>query len=273
MGQNFLTIISQGLASLYNGQAGYFLSTGLSFFYPIVTLNIFLMGLDAFAGRLFMEAFIKKVGMILVVGSLLAFYNSPLPGTGTSFSHLVTDEAKMLSDRIESTSTTGAMNQLNSSLASIEQPPSGMIPTISDLVSAAWYFLIQFILGGEKVVLIGVLGVAYLAIGVVVLVGPLFIPWLLLPGLEFLAWGWFRAYLQYNFYLVVAAAVTFLNATALLAFFNVHPLPWAIKDLPSFALELMVVIGISIYVVTHVPRIASSIIGGGGESLINTRGI
>ena len=203
--------------------------------------------------RLYMQTFVKELGTILVVGSLLTFYTSPLPGAGVGFSHLITDEAKYLSDRLESNSTTAAMVQLNQSLSKVEQPVPGWSRRSAICCSAFWYFFIQFLLGFEKLTLIGVLAVAYVALGVVVLVGPLFIPWLMFPGLEFLAWGWFKAYLQYCFYLVVAAAVTFLNATVMLEFFDVHPLPWTVKDTPGFAIELLVVVGINVYVVLQVP--------------------
>jgi TrbL/VirB6 plasmid conjugal transfer protein len=273
MNSNFLTIIGNALTQIYAAQAGFFLSTGVSIFWSIVAINIFLLGLDSFSGRLTQERFIRTVGMILIVGSLLGCYATPLPGVGVSFPHLFIDEAKSLSDRLEGSSETLSQDKLDQAVSQIEQPTSGIFPTIGGIVQAGWYLLVIILVGLERLALIGVMAVSYMAIGVIVLVGPLFMPWVLFPGLEHLAWGWFNALLQYCFYQVVAGAVVFLNSTILLGFFNIHPLPWALNDIPVIVLEFIGVVGISIAVVFMVPKIASSVMGGGAVSAVKERGI
>jgi hypothetical protein len=265
MNGNFLTIIGGALTQMYAAQAGFFLSTGLGIFFQIAVLRIFLMGLDAFAGELTLGRFIKTVGLILIVGSLMAFYASPLPGAGVSFPHIVIDEAKSLSDRLESGSETLSQNKLNQAVSQVEQPNSGIFPTIGGIVQAIWYVLVIILVALERMALIGVLAVSYIAIGVIVLVGPMFLPWALFPGLEQIAWNWINALLQFCFYQVVAGAVTFLNATLLLGFFNIHPFPWALLDIPVIVLEFSGVVGISVYVIFMVPSIASAIMSGSGS--------
>ncbi len=264
MNGNFLTIISGALTQMYSGQAGFFLATGLNIFWSIVVIRIFLMGLDAFAGELTQAAFVKTVGMILIVGSLMGFYAAPMPGAGVSFPHIVIDEAKSLSDRLESGSETLSQDKLNQAMQQIEQPSSGIFPTIGGIVQAVWYVLVIILVALERMALIGVLAVSYIAIGVIVLVGPMFLPWALFPSLESIAWNWFNALLQFCFYQVVGGAVTFLNATVLLGFFTVHPFPWALLDIPVIVLEFSGVVGISIYVVFMIPSIAAAIMKGGG---------
>ena len=46
-----------------------------------------------------------------------------------------------------------------------------------------------------------------LAAAVAGLIGPSFIPFLLVDKLSFLFWGWLRAFIGFSFYKVVAAAV------------------------------------------------------------------
>ena len=48
---------------------------------------------------------------------------------------------------------------------------------------------------------------AQVAIAIVVLLGPVFIPWLLFEPLAFLFWGWFRTLMVYTLYGVVAGAI------------------------------------------------------------------
>lgn len=47
----------------------------------------------------------------------------------------------------------------------------------------------------------------YLSIMVSVVLGPLLVPWFLVPQLQFLAWGWFRSLLGATIHLMVAGAV------------------------------------------------------------------
>ena len=48
---------------------------------------------------------------------------------------------------------------------------------------------------------------AQLAVAILILLGPLFIPWLVFDPLAFLFWGWFKGLLTYSIYGVIAAAV------------------------------------------------------------------
>ena len=48
---------------------------------------------------------------------------------------------------------------------------------------------------------------AQLAITIAILLGPVFIPFLVLPPLSFLFWGWFKTLLTYSLYSAIAAAV------------------------------------------------------------------
>ena len=48
---------------------------------------------------------------------------------------------------------------------------------------------------------------AQVALAILIILGPLFIPFLVFDPLSFLFWGWFRAILTYTFYAVIAGAV------------------------------------------------------------------
>ena len=49
--------------------------------------------------------------------------------------------------------------------------------------------------------------VAHVAIGVLVICGPVLIPWILLDKMAFLFWGWLRSMITYSLYAAVAAAL------------------------------------------------------------------
>ena len=50
----------------------------------------------------------------------------------------------------------------------------------------------------------------YVATAVILLLGPVFIPLKILPQMEWMFWGWLRAFLQYAFYQLVATAYVFV---------------------------------------------------------------
>lgn len=57
---------------------------------------------------------------------------------------------------------------------------------------------------------------AYLSLAVATILGPLLIPWVLVPQLQFLAWGWFRAVLGAGVHMMVAGACFAVSAQILM---------------------------------------------------------
>jgi type IV secretory pathway VirB6-like protein len=56
----------------------------------------------------------------------------------------------------------------------------------------------------------GVIAFGYVAAAIAVMLGPIFIPFYIVPELEWLFWGWFKSLVQYAFYPVVANAYLFV---------------------------------------------------------------
>ena len=117
--------------------------------------------------------------------------------------------------------------------------------------------------------MLAVVSFSYMALGVIVLLGPLFIPSILWPGLDFIFWGWFKAMLTYAMYQVVASAMVFLVANVMISYFDSNPGPYDLAKIETMVIELVVISGTCVYSVFKVPSLASSILSGrGGESLV-----
>jgi len=71
-----------------------------------------------------------------------------------------------------------------------------------------------------------VIAFGYIAQAVAVLLGPVFIPFFIVPQMEWMFWGWLKSFLQYSFYPVVANAYLYVFGNFLLNFFTVHPPPY-----------------------------------------------
>ena len=91
---------------------------------------------------------------------------------------------------------------------------------------------------------------AQLAIGILVLLGPLFIPWLLFEPMSFLFWGWFRSLIVFSLYGALAGAVmgVFLGVTLgyittfsnqIISFDIVTMGGWVLVVLPLFVAGLL----------------------------------
>ena len=81
----------------------------------------------------------------------------------------------------------------------------------------------MILLAAAQAIAIVVIAYGFIATAVCVLVGPIFIPFFIVPKLEWLFWGWFRCFIQYAFYQVIAAAVVFIIANLILGILDLQP--------------------------------------------------
>jgi hypothetical protein len=114
-----------------------------------------------------------------------------------------------------------------------------------------------------------VIAFGYIAAAVAVLLGPVFIPFFIVPKMEWLFWGWFKAFLQYSFYPVVANAYLFVFGNILIHLVDSHPPPY---DGPTIALlfaPLLFLLIAFVYGIVKIPSLVSSLFSGSsGESVI-----
>src|SRR5437764_954604 len=121
--------------------------------------------------------------------------------------------------------------------------------------------LVQVLLAIYTAAITAIVAYGALAAAVVRLLGPLFIPFLLVEKLSFLCWGWLRAFIGFNFYKVVAAAVlSILGHLYQLFYMSLIPIEpiTLITKLPLLILLVLV----NIYLLFQIPAITSSIFSG-----------
>jgi len=66
-----------------------------------------------------------------------------------------------------------------------------------------------------------VIAYGYVASAVCVLIGPVFIPWFIVPKLDWLFWGWLKAFIGFCFYQAVASAFIFVFSQVVVGIFRV----------------------------------------------------
>jgi hypothetical protein len=114
-----------------------------------------------------------------------------------------------------------------------------------------------------------VIAYGFIATAVCVLVGPVFVPFFIVPKLEWLFWGWLRCFIQYAFYEVIAAAVVYIMGNLIIGVLTLQPAGTiSTVQLIGWFPVLFITFVASIYVLLKVPALTNHIFSGtaGGSS-------
>ena len=166
------------------------------------------------------------LGLSIPLG-MLRFYTAALPGTTMTAPDLITGMGGWLKNLILNDS---AQRMLTEIMAAFTAMRAGLgerffggeergwmeaIASLPGMLDAAFSLAVTMALMGSLIVgLIVVWAVgqaqvmwAQIALAISLLLGPVFIPWIVVPQLNFLFWSWFRTLLVYSLYGAVAAVV------------------------------------------------------------------
>jgi hypothetical protein len=275
MQTDYLQFVFQAIRQLLTNNIGFFDVMGQNLFRSFATILIVWYGiksaLAAASGRspFHFDNFASLLLTISFGFAMVNCYSNPIPGVGTSFHSLVTDEAQFLSGKIDQA-------QLQTVIAQIADFEIRMdSPTWGDILGTAIYVIVSILLAAAQAVAIVIIAYGFIATAVCVLVGPIFIPFFIVPKLEWLFWGWFRCFLQYAFYQVIAAAVVFVIGNLIVGALRLPP-PGTLSTVQLLAWfpVLFITFLASIYVLLKVPALTNHIFSGtaGGSSAILVEG-
>jgi hypothetical protein len=193
--------------------------------------------------------------------AMITYYRAPIPGIGLSFTQLLTDQPIYLARQLEITQVQRLSDRLNQVYLSLEQP---LVLNVSALVG---YFLVALAVTAARVALLAVIAFGLIATGIAVLVGPVFIPFFLVPQMEWMFWGWLKSLLQYAFYQVIAQAFVFVGGTFLMNFLDAFPPPYTVDRILVGGFHLVFLLLAFTYGLLKVPSLTNSLFSGrAGES-------
>ena len=179
-------------------------------------------------GGVNMAAIVRMVIGLSIPLGMLQFYTAPLPGAGRSVPDLITGMGEWLQLMIVADAGTAMVEQVADAfggwqemvgrrqvdgglfafgwnaltdLTGILDAAFDLVVTLTLMLVLAFGLLVVFAIGQAQVLW------AQIALSIALLLGPVFIPWVLVPQLSFLFWGWLRTVLVYSLYGAVAAAV------------------------------------------------------------------
>jgi hypothetical protein len=266
---DYLQYIFQAINNLLTQNLGFFDAMGQNLFRSFATILVAWYGiksaLSSASGKhpFHFDNFASLLLTISFGFAMVNYYSAPIPGVGVSFHNLVTNEAQYLSSQIDQA-------QLQTIIQSVADFESRLdSPTWGDILGTAIYVIVTILLAAAQAVALVVIAYGFIATAVCVLVGPIFVPFFIVPKMEWLFWGWFRCFIQYAFYQVIAAAVVFIVGNLMVGALRLPPAgTLSTVQLIAWFPVLFITFLASIYTLLKIPTLTNHIFSGtaGGSS-------
>jgi type IV secretory pathway VirB6-like protein len=266
---DYLQFIFQAIGNLLTENLGFFDTMGQNLFRTFATILVVWYGVKsalAAAGGKHPFQFDNFASLLLTVSfgfAMVNYYSAPIPGIGMSFHNLVTNESQFLANKINQTELQTVIEHVNDFEARMDAPG------VTDLLGTLFYAVVIILLAAAQAVAIVVIAYGFIATAVCVLLGPVFIPFFIVPKLEWLFWGWLRCFVQYAFYQVIAAAVVFIIGNLILGILGLQPAGAisTVQLIEEFPVLLITFLA-AIYALLKIPALTNDIFSGtaGGSS-------
>ena len=259
-----LSYITSGCDNLSATAGPQVASIGLHMVIALATIMMVWFGVQealasAHGGTGFSMAKFLNFFMLLTFAYVMVrYYDTTIPGLSFSLRSFIKDGTNSLVDTIGADTT-------NNMLVSIDGILSKGGPGMT--IFTAPYALIVYVVVQILLALLSALISAVLAYGavggaVVGLLGPIFIPFLVIKQLDWLFWGWFKAFLSFSFYKVVAAATMSVLANIYMAYYsNIADFSQPDILVKNFPLLILLVL-VNLFILTKIPAMTSSIFSG-----------
>jgi len=266
---DYLEYIFQAINALLTQNLGFFDSIGQNLFRSFATILVAWYGiksaLSAASGKhpFQFDHFASLLVTISFGFAMVNYYSAPIPGVGTSFHNLVTDEAQFLSGQINQAELQTVVTQVADFESRMDSPTWG------DILGTFIYVIVTILLAAAQAAAIVVIAYGFIATAVCVLVGPVFIPFFIVPKMEWLFWGWLRCFIQYAFYQVIASAVVYIIGKLILGTLKLPPAgALSTVQLIAWFPVLFITFMASIYALLKIPSLTNHIFSGtaGGSS-------
>jgi hypothetical protein len=267
---NLLPTVQQAIANLLLTYEPEFIRFGFRLFIAFATIIITWQGIrmmfshDGLGEQMF--DFAKLLLFVSFGYALITFYEAPLPGIGVSFSNLITDQAHYFTSILEARAFDNIYRHLDELSDRFMQPDPWSI--LANLI----YWTVLLLVALAKGVSLAVIAFGLIASAVCALLGPIFVPFFIVPKLDWLFWGWLKAFIQYSFIPVVAVAFLMIFEQFVYRYVTTLPPMVTQAEYGIYALQAVSVVGTFVLGMLLVPSLTSNIFtGGGGESILSPR--
>jgi hypothetical protein len=150
-----------------------------------------------------MGRFLNLFMLLTFAYVMVNYYDSSIPGLGFSIKGFIDGGTISLVNLIGSDGSNTMLNEIHA--ASSKTGPS-ILNSMMNPYYAIVYFVVQFLLAMLAAIVSAIVAYGAIAATIIGVLGPIFIPFLVVDNLDWLFWGWLKAYLGFSFYKVIAAA-------------------------------------------------------------------
>jgi hypothetical protein len=266
---NLLPTVQQAITNLLIVYEPEFLRFGYRLFLSFATILIVWQGVrmmfshEGLGDQMF--EFAKLLMLISFGFAMITFYEAPIPGFGVSFSNLITDQAGYFQSVLEARAFDNIYHHFDELADHFMQPDAWSI--LANLI----YWTVLLLVALAKALSLAVIAFGLIASAVCGLLGPIFVPFFVVPKLEWLFWGWLKSFIQYSF--IPLVAIAFLMIFERFVFRYVTTLPPTITsaEYGVYALQAVAVIATFCVGMVLVPSLTNSIFSGhGGQTMISS---
>ena len=217
--KSFLDVALEGLTTAAGGEV---FATGNGLLGGLALIVVVLTGVKiAFGGNIQPWELVRVVMGLWIPWVMLQFYTTPIPGMAFTFPGMIAAGGNWLHELLIGDAVYSMQTELGNLIRSLAanletQAQQG---NVLGLVTGGIHALITvasgFVMLGFVVLMLLLLAAvtyaqviwAQIALAILIILGPIFIPFLVFDPLSFLFWGWFRAMVIYSLYAVMAGAV------------------------------------------------------------------
>jgi hypothetical protein len=208
-----------------------------------------------------MGRFLNLFMLLTFAYVMVNYYDSSIPGLGFSIKGFIDGGTINLVNLIGSDGSNTMLNEIHQ--ASSKTGPS-ILNTVMNPYYAIVYFAVQFLLAMLAAIVSAIVAYGAIAATIIGVLGPIFIPFLVVDKLDWLFWGWLKAYLGFSFYKVVAAATMNVLSHVLTNYYiqlgqSVSDPSTIVQTLPLLVLLVLV----NIYILFKIPTMTHSLFSGG----------
>ena len=220
--RDFKTFLNTALDSLTTAAGGEIFTLGSQMLGFLAIIVVVLTGLKiAFSGSIQPWELVRVVIGIWIPWVMLQFYTTNIPGMALTFPGMIVEggnwiNALLVDDSVSSIQT--ELTELFNTLAKAQNAAieaGDLVTIVTSGMQGAMTAIAGFVIVIFMVLMLILLAAvtyaqviwAQIALSILIILGPIFIPFLVFEPLAFLFWGWFRAMLTYSFYAIIAGAV------------------------------------------------------------------
>ena len=269
---NLLPTIQQAISNLLTVYEPEFLRFGHSLFLALATIIICWQGIrmmfshDGLGDHMF--HFAKLLLFVAFGYAMINFYEAPIPGFGVSFSNLITDQAHHFQSVLEARAFDNIYRHFDDLSDHFMQPDAWSI--LANLI----YWTLLLLIAVAKAISLAVIAFGLIASAVCALLGPIFVPFFIVPKLDWLFWGRLKSFIQYSFIPVVAVAFLMIFEQFVYRYVTTLPPTITSAEYGVYGLQTVAVIATFCIGIVLVPSLTNSIFSGSsGETILNQASI